>query len=70
MWCSIWSGGVLAFTTVMMIFCGDFAYKIHGGLFKLSRESFDIAIYSYLGNFKICFICFALVPYLALLMMQ
>jgi hypothetical protein len=34
---------------------------------RCSREAFDVAIYGFLGLFKIVFIFFNLVPYLALL---
>ena len=34
--------------------------------FPISREAYDVAIYAFLGVFKIVFIVFNLVPYLAL----
>jgi len=45
----------------------DWVYRMHSKWFPLSRETFDVAIYSFLGLFKIVFFVFNAVPYLALL---
>jgi preprotein translocase subunit SecD len=43
---------------------------MHGALFQLKRESFNVVLYGFIGVFKICFLVFNLVPWLAVLMMS
>ena len=66
-WSTILGMVVYAFTAIMSIFARDFIYGIHKRWFELSRETFKVAIYAYLGIFKVLLILFLLVPYLALL---
>ncbi len=67
MWCTIINGALLIFSGMMLMFTKDFVYSIHSKFFPISRESFDVVIYSFMGFFKIIFIIFILVPYVALL---
>ena len=39
---------------------------MHSKLFPISREAFDLTIYGFIGLYKIVFVTFNLVPYLAL----
>jgi hypothetical protein len=66
-WCTILNGGLLIYTSVMCVFAPDWIYRMQSRWFPISREAFNIAIYSFLGLFKICFLVFNLVPYVALL---
>ena len=50
-----------------LIVCPDFVYKVQSKFFPLSRETFNIVIYSFLGAFKIFFLFFNVTPYVALL---
>lgn len=68
MWCTIFNGGVLILWTFFFMFAPDFVYRVQSKWFPLPRETFDVVIYSLLGLFKLVFIAFSLVPYLALLM--
>ncbi len=65
MWCSIINGSLLVFSFLICAFMGDFAYRMHSKLFPISREAFNIAIYSFIGLFKIFVLVFNLVPFLA-----
>ena len=67
MWCTIINAGLLVFSAVMFMSAQDFVYSMHSKWFNIPRETFNVAIYSFLGYFKIIFILFNLVPYLALL---
>ncbi len=67
MWCTILNGGLLIYTSVMCVFAPDWIYRMQSRWFPISREAFNIAIFSFLGLFKICFLVFNLVPYIALL---
>ena len=66
MWCTIINLAMLIFSSVMLAFAGNWVYGIHSKLFPLSREAFNVAIYSFLGLYKIIFIAFNLVPFIAL----
>ena len=67
MWCTIINGGIL---TLWTLFCGltpDLVYRTQRVWFPIPRETFDVLIYAFLGLFKIVFLAFNLVPFLALL---
>ncbi len=49
------------------MFAPDLLYRMQSKWFPISRETFNVVIYSFLGLFKIVFLVFSLVPYLALL---
>ena len=67
MWCTILNIGILILWTVFCVFAVDFVYRIHSKWFSIPRETFDVVIYSFLGLFKIVFVVFSVVPYVALL---
>lgn len=45
----------------------DRIYRMHSKCSAISRETFHVTIYSFLGFFKIVFLVFHAVPYVALL---
>ncbi|MHC4176310.1 MAG: DUF6868 family protein [Planctomycetota bacterium] len=67
MWCTIMNGALLVFWTTMCILAPDFVYRTQSKWFPIPRETFNVVIYSFLGLFKIVFLAFNVVPYLALL---
>jgi hypothetical protein len=67
MWCTILNGAMLIISAVICMPTQDWAYSIHSKWFHIPREAFNIALYSFMGLFKIMFFIFNLVPYLALL---
>ncbi len=69
MWCSIINGGLLTVWAVMCFWAMDFIYGMHSKWFPMSRETFNVMMYSFLGGFKILFLFFNLIPYLALLIL-
>ena len=70
MWCTIINAALLIFSAVMIIPAQDLVYRIHSKWFSISREAFNIAIYSYLGLFKVVILVFNVVPYVALLIIS
>ena len=66
LWCSLINGGILTLWTLFCGFVPDLVYRTQNLLFPMSRETFNLIIYSFLGLFKIFFLVFNLVPYLAL----
>lgn len=69
MWCSIINGSLLLIWFSFFLVASDLIYRIHSWLFPMPRETFNVVIYSFLGVFKLFFLIFNLVPYLALLIM-
>ncbi len=66
-WCSIINACLLIISIIMITAAPDFIYGFHGKWFSLTRESFDTIFYGFLGVYKILFLVFNLVPYVALL---
>jgi len=67
MWCTIINASLLVFSAAMILSLQDFVYSMHSKWFHIPRQTFNVAIYSFLGFFKIVFIVFNVVPYVALL---
>jgi hypothetical protein len=67
MGCTVIDGALLALWTVMFLFAPDLVYRTQSRWFPIPRETFDVVMYCFLGLFKILFLIFNLVPYLALL---
>ncbi|MBT8037917.1 MAG: hypothetical protein KJO21_10265 [Verrucomicrobiae bacterium] len=70
MWCTIINGILLIYTSLLVIFAPDFIYRMQSKWFPISRDSFNLVVYSYLGLFKILFLFFNLAPYIALLIIR
>jgi len=69
MWCSIINVALLLFSSLMCICAGGWVYQIHSKVFKISREAFNVAIYTFIGAYKILVILFNVVPWIALLIL-
>jgi hypothetical protein len=67
MWCTIINGILLIFWTIMCMLVPDFVYQVQSRWFTISRGTFDVVIYSFLGLFKIFFLFLNVVPYIVLL---
>ena len=66
MWCTILNVGLLVLSSLMCICAGDWMYRIHSKLFSISRETFNVAIYSFLALYKLLIFVFNLIPCVAL----
>jgi hypothetical protein len=67
MWCSIINGTLLVFWIIMLILAPDMVYRTQYKWFPIPRETFNIVMYSFLGLFKIVFLIFNIVPWVALI---
>ncbi len=67
MWCTIINGTLLLLWTIMLILMPNIVYRVQSLWFPMSRETFNVVMYSFLGLFKIIFLVFNVVPYVALL---
>ncbi len=68
MWCTLIDGGLLLLWTGAVLFCPDLVYRLQSRWFPISRESFTVVMYAFLGGFKMLFLVFNLVPWMALLL--
>ncbi len=66
MWCSIINMALLWLTFALCIQCADWAYNMHSKWFDISKSTFDIAIYSFLGAYKLLVLVFCIIPWIAL----
>ena len=66
MWCTIINGAMFLLSFVMCVFAGDWVYRMNRLWFPISRETFNVAIYAFIGLYKIFVLMFNLIPYIAL----
>ena len=69
MWCTIINLALFTASAILCTLAADWVYRMQSKWFPISRTAFDTAVYSFFGVYKIVFIVFVLVPYLALLIM-
>lgn len=67
MWCTIIDGVLLLLMTLLYAGCPGCVYRLQSRVAPVSREVFDQIFYAFIGLFKIGFLIFNLVPFLALL---
>ncbi len=68
-WNMVINMGLLTFSFIMIITVRPWAYKLHGQLFALKDEQFDVIWYTVLAGYKIAVFVFNVVPYIALRIM-
>ena len=67
MWCTILNVALLVLSSLICVCARDWVYRMHSKWFSISRETFNVAIYSFIGLYKILVFVFNLIPYVALL---
>jgi hypothetical protein len=70
MWCTILNAVLLVLTGMIFTFAGDWVYRVQSKWYPISRDAFNVVLYSFIGLFKLFFITFNLVPYVALLIIE
>lgn len=68
MWTTVINGTLLIFWALMCMMAPDLVYRTQSVWFPIRRETFNVVIYSFLGLFKILFLVFSAIPYIALLL--
>lgn len=67
MWNTIINASILIFTFIIFM-CGmDWIYSLHGQIFNINHEHFNLFLYGFLSVYKMFIFIFNLVPFLALL---
>lgn len=67
MWCTILTGGLYVATAIVCVFATGWIYRIQSRWFPMPRETFTVVLYAFVGFFKILFLVFVFVPWIALL---
>jgi len=67
MWCTIIDGGILLLWTALFTIAPGLVYRTQKRWFPMSKEVFNLVMYSFIGLFKIFFLVFNVVPFIALL---
>ena len=66
LWCTIINGCLLVFGLIISIIGLDLFAGIHSNLFQIPREAINVAWYSFFGLYKIFWLFFNVIPYIAL----
>ena len=69
-WCTIINMVLFAFTIIMFLLVPDLVYKTQNWIFPMSREVFNVVLYSFLAVHKIMIIIFNVVPLISLLIIS
>ena len=69
-WASVINIAILALMTLGVTALKGLGVSVHGKMFNLSAEELMRQYFQYLGQYKIATFIFAIVPYLALRIMQ
>ena len=69
MWCTIVNFVIFMWAAIMCMFGQGLIQRVHGKMFGLAPETINAFLYGYLGFYKIVFIVFVLVPWIALTIM-
>lgn len=69
MWCTIINGTILLLCALLFMLAPDMLYRTQKRWFPISRETYNVIFYCFLGAFKIFYLVFNIVPYCSLLIM-
>jgi len=67
MWCTILNGGLLILSTFLCMGLKNMIARMHGKFFGLAPDAVKPMVYGYIGLFKIAWLVFNVVPWVALL---
>ncbi len=69
MWCTIIDAILLVLMGMIFTFAGNWVYRIQSKWYPISRDAYNVIVYSFVGLFKLFFLMFNFVPYVALRVM-
>ena len=67
MWCTIINTGFLIFLALVFMLAPNLTYRLQSKFIPITRETFNIVFYSFIGFFKVVVLVFNVVPWIALL---
>ena len=66
MWCTVINVAIYIVWVLFVLVAPDFVYRLQTKWIPISRETFNVMMYSFMGAFKVVIIVFCFVPYLSL----
>ncbi|MDD2453153.1 MAG: hypothetical protein PHI81_01895 [Synergistaceae bacterium] len=66
-WCTVINYLILGGMTAAFVLLGDKIFALHRRWFDLDKGTFEVAMYFFLGIYKILVLVFCFVPWIALL---
>lgn len=66
-WCTLINLGIYVVWVLFILMAPDFIYRVQTRWIPISRDTFTVVMYSFMGAFKIVIIVFCFVPYISLL---
>lgn len=66
MWCSIINIGFLFVLGLVFMLAPNLTYRLQSIFIPISRETFNVVFYSFIGFFKVIVLVFNVVPWIAL----
>ena len=70
MWCTIINAALLMLSMLMCMACRGLIHRVHGKFFPMPIETMTVALYAFLGVYKVFLIFFNVVPLVALLIIR
>jgi hypothetical protein len=70
MWCTIINVGMMIAWIIVLAAAPNLMYRMQTKWFPMPQETFSVIAYSALAMYRIVFVVFNLVPYVALLIVQ
>lgn len=64
-WCSVINVALLMFMFVLVTLLRATVYRMHSKLFPITESQFNIAMYAFLGGYKLLVFVFNIIPYVA-----
>lgn len=65
-WCLALNFALFGLWLILWFLIPETIYRLQTTFFNLTRSTFDVAFYSFLGGYKLLVLFFNLIPYLAL----
>ncbi len=70
MWCTIFNASLLTLWTFMFMFYNEWNYRMLQKVAPISKETFYVLHYGFVGFFKLNIFLFNIVPWIALLIID
>ena len=70
MWCTVINVAIYIVWVLFVLIAPDFVYRLQTKWIPISRDTFNVLMYSFMGAFKVVIIVFCFVPYLSLLIIS
>jgi len=67
LWCTLINSGILILWMLFLVLAPDFLYRVQSRWFPIPRETYDVVMYAFFGLFKLLFLVFSVIPFVALL---